>query len=112
MSQVSVKLILNKAALLSVDKKIVRKTSGTAKAYRKLVKASMGTSGFPKIITGRLKRSIFYKKVNKYFYKVGTNVFYGPYLEFGTSRNAPFPFMRPNVRRLARRIKGVMAKVF
>ena len=49
--------------------------------------------------TGRLRASIVAEPVikqgDRYVLKVGTNVEYAPYVEFGTSRMRPQPFMRP-----------------
>lgn len=41
---------------------------------------------------------------------VGTIVFYGPFLEFGTRKFAAKPFFRPAIFRVARRIEGVTAR--
>jgi len=45
--------------------------------------------------TGRLRQSIGLQKVGDGHYRVGTNVVYAPYVEFGTRRMAAQPFMRP-----------------
>jgi HK97 gp10 family phage protein len=52
----------------------------------------------PAVDTGRLRSSITYKVENdfgKITGLVGTNVFYGSYLEFGTSRMPPYPWLFP-----------------
>ncbi len=49
----------------------------------------------PAVDTGRLRQSIAVVRVADGHYKVGTNVQYAPFLEFGTRRMAPRPFMRP-----------------
>jgi phage gpG-like protein len=56
----------------------------------------------PAVDTGRLRGSIGYERVAEGLYRVGTNVVYAPYLEFGTmgpeytgGSVAPRPFMRP-----------------
>jgi HK97 gp10 family phage protein len=45
--------------------------------------------------TGRLRQSIGLQKVGDGHYRVGTNVVYAPYVEFGTRRARAQPFMRP-----------------
>jgi HK97 gp10 family phage protein len=43
--------------------------------------------------TGRLKNSISHKSDDEYAY-IGTNLEYAPYVELGTSKMAPRPFLR------------------
>lgn len=45
--------------------------------------------------TGRLRQSIGLQKVGEGHYRVGTNVVYAPFVEFGTRRTRAQPFMRP-----------------
>lgn len=45
--------------------------------------------------TGRLRQSIGLQKIGEGHYRVGTNVTYAPYVEFGTRRTRAQPFMRP-----------------
>ena len=48
--------------------------------------------------TGDLRDSIFVrygKDGNNIFAEIGTDIFYGPFQEFGTSRNPPHPYLRP-----------------
>jgi HK97 gp10 family phage protein len=45
--------------------------------------------------TGTLRNSIAHEVVSSQRVRVGTNVEYAPFLEFGTARMAPRPFMRP-----------------
>lgn len=106
----NVRLVFNQAALISVDQNIARKTESVALALRDITKASMGTSGFPRIITGKLKASIQSKKINKYLYTVFSDIFYAPFVEFGTSKSSPKPFFRPNIARLVRRIRGLVSR--
>ena len=44
--------------------------------------------------TGRLRNSIAHKEDDEAVY-LGTNVEYAPYVELGTSRMAPRPYLRP-----------------
>lgn len=56
----------------------------------------------PAVDTGRLRQSITALKITPGHWRVGTNVEYAIYLEFGTRRVAPRPFFRPAVARLRR----------
>ena len=97
----------NQAAVINVERNVFRKTAKVATILKNMVKESMGTSGFPKIITGNLKASIVDEKLDIATYQVSTDVEYAPYVEFGTSRSAPYPYFRPNINRLKSRVKGV-----
>lgn len=48
------------------------------------------------VITGTLRRSITFVFYQSHLYvEIGTNVFYGPYVEFGTCRAHAKPYLRP-----------------
>jgi HK97 gp10 family phage protein len=47
--------------------------------------------------TGKLQNSIFHMQTGELQYIVGTELYYGPYVEYGTSRMMAQPFMRPAV---------------
>lgn len=52
----------------------------------------------PNVITGRLRGSITWKPGQDAlspYVDVGTNVFYAPFVELGTSRAPAYPFLRP-----------------
>jgi HK97 gp10 family phage protein len=56
------------------------------------------TGSFPRVQTGRLRASITHRMnydEEQVVGEVGTNVEYGIYLEYGTSRMYPHPFMGP-----------------
>jgi HK97 gp10 family phage protein len=55
--------------------------------------------GFTPVDTGRLRGSIGLKRLNETTWRVGTNVDYALYVEFGTRFQAPQPFMRPALAR-------------
>ena len=54
------------------------------------------SSGHPKVQTGRLRSSITHE-VEQGQVSIGTNVYYGKYLEFGTSKMPPYPWLFPSV---------------
>ena len=54
------------------------------------------SSGHPRVQTGRLISSITHE-VGQGEVAIGTNVYYGKYLEFGTSRMPPYPWLFPSV---------------
>lgn len=52
----------------------------------------------PAVRTGRLRGSITWRlgeDSEGVYADIGTNVLYGPYVELGTSRMAPRPYLRP-----------------
>ena len=54
----------------------------------------------PRVDTGRLRSSIIHNVTNdnnSIATEIGTNVVYGKYLEFGTSRHSPYPWLFPAV---------------
>ena len=54
------------------------------------------SSGHPRVQTGRLRSSITHE-VEQGQVSIGTNVYYGKYLEFGTSRMPPYAWLFPAV---------------
>lgn len=59
----------------------------------------------PAVDTGRLRGSIAANQLAPYRWRVGTNVKYAAFLEFGTRRIAPRPFMRPSLEELQQRFR-------
>ena len=55
-----------------------------------------GTTNHPYRKSGRLVNSITHK-VGQGEVTIGTNVYYGKYLEFGTSHHPPYPWLFPAV---------------
>ena len=47
--------------------------------------------------TGRLRSSITTEKVKPFEVHVGTNVFYGPFVEYGTRKMSAQPYLRPSL---------------
>jgi len=98
-----------------LDAGMRRATGRAAAALEAEIKTSFGASGAgggpvgrvtnipsapgspPSVQTGRLRNSIGYNVVGPARAQVGTNVEYGLYLEFGTSRMPARPFLRPIV---------------
>lgn len=66
-----------------------------------------GKNGGPNVDTGRLRASINYQ-AEKDMVKIGTNVEYAPYLEYGTSRMTPKPFLRPALDSKREQIKRIL----
>lgn len=96
------RVVLNPAAL----QRLYTSPSGpiakdlTRRAIRVESQAKMNASGRPgpRVRTGRLRASITHRLVvvgNEVWAEVGTNVHYAIYLELGTDRMRPYPFLRP-----------------
>lgn len=66
--------------------------SGRLYRRRSIIHRASAPYEYPKSDTGRLVSSISVEKGNKYAV-VGTNLKYGPYLENGTSRMLPRPWL-------------------
>jgi HK97 gp10 family phage protein len=54
------------------------------------------STGHPQVVTGRLRSSITHN-VSPGEVEIGSNVEYSKYLEFGTSKMPPYPFLFPAV---------------
>jgi len=52
------------------------------------------STGHPQVQTGRLRSSITHE-VGQGEVAIGTNVYYGKYLELGTSKMPPYPWLFP-----------------
>ena len=63
---------------------------------------------FPKLECGQLRNSMTYE-VSKLKAVAGTNVKHGKFLELGTSRMAPRPFLRPTLKAERGRIRKIIA---
>jgi len=101
------------AAFLSeVDRTINRRLYQASEEYEQLVQASFGQAGKPKVVSGKLKESIKSGKVRKNKYRVGTNVDYSRYLEYGTSRIHKLPFFRPTFYTYFSRFKRLFSGKF
>lgn len=53
--------------------------------------------------TGRLRQSIGVKQIGRGHYRVGTNVKYAPFVEFGTRHTRAQPFMRPAAEKVRKK---------
>ena len=61
--------------------------------------------------TGLLEKSITHRIIERKGYpvgQVGTSVEYAEHLEFGSSRNKPYPFLRPSLNRNRAKIKRII----
>ena len=65
----------------------------------------------PAYRTGYLFRSVVYELLPGIFaVRIGTNTKYGRYLELGTSKMAPRPWLRPAIFGSQKRIKAILSK--
>jgi phage gpG-like protein len=74
----------------------------TRRAIRVQSSAKQHASGRPgpNVITGRLRGSITWRvgqDAASPYVDVGSNVEYAPYVELGTSRMPPYPYLRPGL---------------
>lgn len=60
----------------------------------------------PAVVTGELKNSIRVVRMSANHYRVVVMAEHGLYLEFGTSRMAPRPFLSPAVEAVRPQVKG------
>lgn len=60
--------------------------------------------------TGRLRASLANQRTGRLAWAFGTNVRYGRFLETGTGRMAPRPFLRPVLVRDRRRLEDAFAR--
>ena len=71
------------------------------------------TTGHPQVQTGRLRASIVSrvdKEGNNIVGKISSNVEYAPYLEFGTIRMPPYPWLFPALEAKKGEVKEALAK--
>ena len=71
------------------------------------INVSKSPPGHPQVQTGRLRASIIHEAV-KDSVAIGTNVVYGKYLEFGTIRHNPYPWLFPAVEQSRGRIIDIL----
>ncbi len=73
----------------------------SAKFLEGETKKSFGrVSGYPRVRTGNLRKSIYskaYERASEVIGMIGTQVIYGRFLEEGTRKMKPYPFLRPTV---------------
>ena len=60
--------------------------------------------------TGNLRNSLTHDEGDRYTY-IGTNVYYAPYVEMGTSRMPPRPYLRPAVEHHIKEYKAIADKL-
>jgi hypothetical protein len=106
----SVTIELNLRPLNSLQKNLPQRVGQTLRALafdgEGFMKKGMGTSPsqpgeFPGVETGKLRNSIRAEKESTFAWEITTDDEKAPYLEFGTSRMAPRPFMAPTLDYLA-----------
>lgn len=72
------------------------KPKGAARGRARNVSSAPGEA--PAVQYGDLIRSIAWIRIEKLTRRIGTNQKYGRYLEFGTKRMKPRPFLRPALK--------------
>lgn len=65
----------------------------------------------PGVDTGTLKNSITTQPVARGHWRVGDGVDYGYWLEYGTARMKPRPFMRPAAERIVKKLVDVFKAI-
>lgn len=103
---------LSKSVIASIKKEAKKEVTRLSIACERNAKTSMMGGGRPHISslpgepphvdTGRLRSSITHEVEETLFGiigRVGTNVEYGRYLELGTSKMLPRPWLRPALRK-------------
>lgn len=95
-------LVDNSALVKKASKEAIqvalRVIGGKAEGYAKAL-CPVGTpesTGIPGYMGGTLRNSITHDQIDETAY-VGTNVFYAPYVELGTVKMAPRPYLRPAI---------------
>lgn len=102
-------------ARLENDKTEAVKKAVEAATVRALTGAALIVQGAAKglspVDTGNLRSSISHE-VNPDHAKIGTNVEYAPYLEYGTVKMAAQPYLRPGLDNNKRAIETSMSEVY
>lgn len=87
---------------------VVRHTGGNARRIYGAFRSRPG--GFPYKQTGRLRASVTYEVDDaNLIARVGTNVSYGRWLEIGTRRLAPRPWLRPSFAESAAAVRRILS---
>lgn len=100
------------------DGKIIRDTAKDALTKAAIVvknQAKLNASGRPgpNVQTGRLRKSITWQidgAALPAWAKVGTNVEYAPFVEFGTSRMKAYPFLSPVLEQKKDEISDILGE--
>ena len=88
-----------------------RVEKGTGKRAEKINSYRSKPGEVPRVQSGALRRSITHE-MHKVLPvgRVGTNIKYGKWLEFGTRYMQPRPFMRPSLMRIKSALMGIFAE--
>lgn len=92
----------------------IQKNSGNGRVYKRGSRTHKASAAgeYPNTDTGALVRSIYWKMVGKLTAHVGTPIIYGKYLEYGTSKMAARPFIRPTWHDMKKRSQDLFNKAF
>lgn len=63
------------------------------------------------VLSGDLRRSISIQPKGKFEYLIGTNLFYAPFVEFGTRRSGAKPYIKPVFDNNADRFKAQLTAI-
>lgn len=90
----------------------IQNNSGNGRAYRRGSRTHIASKAgeYPNTDTGALVKSLYWKLVGRLTARVGTPILYGKYLEFGTSKMAARPFMRPTWAAMKNRARDLFNK--
>ena len=90
-------------APLNIGKPLTMKQARSYRGFsiRALTKATPGAP--PRRVSGRLQASITWQKVSEFAIRVGTDVFYGKYLEYGNH-----PWLEKTILRYRRELEKIV----
>lgn len=94
-----------KGRIYEYEREYLKADGTTAKVGKKRNKAHQASAPGdpPAVDTGDLRSRIGVQKIKPGHYRVGTNLIYAPWLEFGTRRMKARPFMRPALEKVRHR---------
>jgi hypothetical protein len=88
---------------------VVPHTGGNARRVYGAFRSAVGS--FPFKQTGRLRASVAYEiDENNLVARVGTNVNYGRWLELGTRRLQPHPWLRPSLAMATPQVRRILSR--
>lgn len=103
-------------ALALEGERIVKMSFGTSRGsgrvyHGKIIRVTSAPGDPPDVQTGKLLNSIYVRTPKRGQRVIGTDVDYAPHLEFGTSKMAARPFMRPMLEELRGKVDAIARSV-